>query len=159
MQLNDLYNRTKNFPLFPIDRDLYKTFILNKDMYLIAYNKLKSNPGLMTTGISPETLDGMSIEVIENIIAQLKSEAFTFSYKNFLTKNFESRRILIDKANGGKRPLTTGSPRDKLVQEVMRMVLEAIYDPLFKDTSHGFRPKRGCHSALRQIFVTFKGCT
>lgn len=150
MQLNDLYNRTKNFPQLPIDRDLYKTFILNKDMYLIAYNKLKSNPGMMTPGISPETLDGMSNEVIQNIIAQLKSEAFTFS---------PGRRILIDKANGGKRPLTIGSPRDKLVQEVMRMVLEAIYDPLFKDTSHGFRPKRGCHSALRQIFVTFKGCT
>ena len=65
---------------------------------------------------------------------------------------------MIDKASGGKRPLTTWEPRDKLVQEVMRLVLEAIYEPNFKETSFGFRPKRGCHTALRYVFTTFKGC-
>lgn len=149
MRLNDLHNRSKFFPNSPIDRDLYKSFILNRDMFLAAYNKLKSNPGMMTPGISPMTLDGMSLETIDNLINKLKSESFSFS---------PGRRILIYKASGGKRPLTIGSPIDKLVQEVIRMVLEAIYEPLFKDTSHGFRPNRSCHSALRQIFTKFKGC-
>ncbi len=148
-RLNDLNNRSKEYPNLPIDRDLYKTFILNEDMILIAYNRLKSKPGMMTPGISPRTLDGMSAEYITNLIAELKSEAFSFS---------PGRRIMIDKASGGQRPLTIGDPREKLVQEVIRMVLEAIYEPLFKESSFGFRPKKGCHTALRYVYTKFKGC-
>jgi nicotine oxidoreductase len=148
-KLSDLQSRSKSHPLQPIDRDLYKTFILNKDMYLIAYNRLKSKPGMMTPGISPRTLDGMSSELIDNLISQLRSESFSFS---------PGRRIEIDKASGGKRPLTIGNPQEKLVQEVIRLVLEAIYEPNFKDNSFGFRPKKGCHTALRYVFTKFKGC-
>lgn len=148
-KLRDLNNRSKEFPNLPIDRDLYRTFMLNKDMYLIAYNRLKSKPGMMTPGISPKTLDGFSIESITKTISLLKSEKFAFS---------PGRRILIPKASGGTRPLTIGDPQEKLVQEVIRLVLEAIYEPLFKDTSFGFRPKKSCHSALRYVFTKFKGC-
>lgn len=148
-KLSDLNNRSKCLPNSPIDRDLYKTFILNKEMYLIAYNKLKSKPGMMTPGISPRTLDGLSSETIEKIISQLRSESYSFS---------PGRRILIKKANGGNRPLTIGNPEEKLVQEVMRMVLEAIYEPTFSEHSLGFRPKKGCHTALRHVFTKFKGC-
>jgi len=125
-----------------INRNLYKDFILNKDMYLIAYENLKSKPGWMTPGINPETLD--------EIIFKLENNTFRFSPPM-------GRRILIPKKKKG-RPLTIGSPKDKLVQEVMRIVLEILYEPLFKDTSHGFRPKRSCHTALREIFTKFKGC-
>lgn len=118
-------------------------------MFLIAYNRLKSKPGMMTPGISPRTLDGFSIESITKTINLLKSEKFAFS---------PGRRILIPKASGGTRPLTIGDPQEKLVQEVIRLVLEAIYEPLFKDTSFGFRPKKSCHSALRHVFTKFKGC-
>nr|NP_039503.1 hypothetical protein ScpofMp05 [Schizosaccharomyces pombe]P05511.4 RecName: Full=Uncharacterized 91 kDa protein in cob intron [Schizosaccharomyces pombe 972h-]CAA26587.1 unnamed protein product [Schizosaccharomyces pombe]CAA38288.1 unnamed protein product [Schizosaccharomyces pombe] len=149
-KLDDLSKRSKNYPNLVIDRNLYKDFLLNRDMFLIAYNKLKSNPGMMTHGLKPDTLDGMSIDVIDKIIQSLKSEEFNFT---------PGRRILIDKASGGKRPLTIGSPRDKLVQEILRIVLEAIYEPLFNTASHGFRPGRSCHSALRSIFTNFKGCT
>lgn len=148
-RLNDLNYRSKEYPNLPIDRDLYKTFILNKDMYLIAYNRLKSKPGIMTPGIYPRTLDGLSSEFISSLITELKSESFSFS---------PGRRIMIDKASGGKRPLTIWDPREKLVQEVMRLVLEAIYEPIFTETSFGFRPKRGCHTALRYVFTKFKGC-
>lgn len=148
-RLNDLHNRSKEKPDLPIDRDLYKSFILNKDMYLLAYNNLKSKPGMLTPGISPKTLDGLSSEFISDLIGKLKSESFNFS---------PGRRIMIDKSSGGKRLLTVGDPREKLVQEVMRLVLEAIYEPLFKEYSFGFRPKRGCHTALRYIFTKFKGC-
>lgn len=109
----------------------------------MAYNKLKSNPGNMTpapAGITPTTLDGMSVEVIEEIIESLKDGSFKFK---------PGRRIYIPKDDGGLRPLTIAPPRDKLVQECIRMILEAIYEPTFSDNSHGFRPNRSCHSALR----------
>jgi group II intron reverse transcriptase/maturase len=121
-------------------------------MYLLAYNRLKSKPGMMTPGISPRTLDGLSSEFISALIHKLRSESFSFS---------PVRRIMIDKATGplgGKRPLTIGDPSDKLVQEVMRLVLEQIYEPIFKETSFGFRPTRGCHTALRYVFTKFSGC-
>lgn len=148
-RLRDLRNRSEDYPYLPIDRDLYKSFILNKDMFLIAYNRLKSKQGMMAPGISPLTLDGLSTEFIDSLIAQLRSEEFAFT---------PGRRIMIDKASGGQRLLTKGDPREKLVQEVMRLVLEAIYEPLFKETSFGFRPKLGCHSALRHVFTKFTGC-
>lgn len=147
-RLDDLRERAKTTKV--IDRNLYKTFILNKDMYLAAYQKLRSNPGMMTPGINPTTLDGISEDTLLNIIHRLSTGEFQFT---------PGRRITIPKANGGKRPLTIGSPIDKLVQEVMRMVLEAIYEPSFKDTSHGFRPNRSCHTALRTIYTKFVGCT
>jgi retron-type reverse transcriptase len=96
----------------------------------------------MTPGVIPETLDGVSYELLENISALLKNESFKFQ---------PGRRIMIPKPNGGERPLTIGSPRDKIVQEAMRMILEAIYEPLFKDCSHGFRPNRSCHTALKDV--------
>lgn len=162
-----------------IDRNLYIQFMLDPDMYLAAYQKLKSNPGMMTPGINPTTLDGMSLEKIHHIINQLRTGEFQFTpalgrplipiqgyvgrvvgLLYFFPKNTgRRRRIEIPKANGKRRPLTIGSPVDKLVQEVIRMVLEAIYEPIFKDSSHGFRPKRGCHTALREIFTKFVGCT
>lgn len=148
-RLESLSERAKLFDI-KVDRNLYREFILNKDMYLIAYDRLKSNPGMMTPGINPTTLDGMSSEVLNGIIKSLASEEFKFT---------PGRRISIAKANGKTRPLTIGSPRDKLVQEVMRMVLEAIFEPCFKDTSHGFRPGRSCHSALKRIYSKFVGCT
>lgn len=129
---------------------LYKDFMLNPEMYLAAYQKLRSKPGNMTPGINPTTLDGLSETVIHEIINKLRKGDFQFN---------PGRRVEIPKQNGKTRPLTVGSPRDKLVQEVMRMVLEAIYEPMFMENSHGFRPNRSCHSALRQIFSKFTGCT
>lgn len=119
-------------------------------MYLAAYQRLRSNPGMMTPGINPTTLDGLSPQVIQDIINELASAKFQFT---------PARIILIPKDNGKYRPLTIGNPRDKLVQEVIRMVLEAIFEPCFSNSSHGFRPNRGCHSALREIFTKFVGCT
>lgn len=149
-KLDNLKERSMKHPNDIIDRNLYDSFILNKDLFRIAYNKLKSKPGLMTPGISPITLDGISEERLDEIINDLRTNMFKFT---------PGRRIEITKANGKTRPLTIGDPNDKLVQEVMRIVLEAIYEPLFLDVSHGFRPNRSCHTALRQVFTKFKGCT
>jgi len=121
--------------------------MLDQDMYLAAYNKLRSRPGMMTAGIDLGPKGGLSSEVIQDIIDKLSTGEFQFTPGRL--------RVTIPKA----LPLTVGNPRDKLVQEVMRMVLEAIYEPVFKDESHGFRPKRGCHTALRAIFTKFVGCS
>jgi retron-type reverse transcriptase len=149
-KLDDLHNYSMNKKDQMIDRDLYNKFIVSKELLIYAYNKLKSNPGMMTPGINPTTLDGISDEILDKVINDLKNNSFKFT---------PVKRILISKPNGGKRPLSLGSPIDKLVQEVMRMVLEAIYEPLFSNKSHGFRRNRSCHSALRYVFTQFKGCT
>lgn len=115
-------------------------------LYELAYSKIKSKPGNMTKGIVATTLDGMSGEVIDGIIAKLKDNSFRFS---------AGRRVEIPKPNGKKRPLTIAPPRDKLVQEVMRLILEAIFEPTFSPNSHGFRPGKSCHSALKSILQEF----
>jgi len=147
-KLSGLYRKAEKFGKELQVKDIYKKHMLDKNLFLIAYNKLKSKSGNMTPVISPETLDGMSNEVLDKIIDRLRSGKFQFS---------PSRRVYIQKKDGSKIPLSVGNPRDKIVQEVMRMILEAIYEPRFLDTSHGFRPKRGCHTALRTIFSRFHG--
>jgi retron-type reverse transcriptase len=116
-------------------------------MLAYAYDNIKSKPGNMTPGVSPDTIDGISEEKIEKLSEELRSEKFKFT---------PSRRIEIDKPSGGKRPITIASPMDKIVQEALRLVLNAIYEPLFKNNSHGFRPNRGCHTALKFLKENFQ---
>lgn len=120
---------------------LYK-LITNHTTLITAYNNIKSNPGNMTSGMDKETLDGVSNDYIESLSNKLQSEKFQFR---------PARRVHIPKAKGGTRPLAIASPRDKIVQEAMRMVLETIFEPTFSDRSFGFRPNRSCHSALKKI--------
>ena len=124
-------------PLENIYRLLY-----NRDMYLVAYRKIYSNQGAMTKGTTNETVDGMSMDKIDRIIEELKMERFRWS---------PARRVEITKEKGKTRSLGLPTFTDKLVQEVIRMILEAYYEPQFSDRSHGFRPKRGCHTALANV--------
>lgn len=121
--------------------------LFNPDLYLLAYSNIYGNEGNMTVGIDPETIDGFNIDKVNKTIAQLRLE--TYQPKPV-------RRTYIPKKNGKRRPLGIPSFTDKLVQEVVRMLLQAIYEPLFKDTSHGFRPGRSCHTALLQVKTTCK---
>ena len=116
--------------------------MFNKDLYLLAYGNIYSNQGAMTPGASGETADGMSEDKIDQIIGLMRHERYRFS---------PARRIYIPKKNGKLRPLGLPSWSDKLVGEVVRLLLEAIYEPRFSDRSHGFRKGRGCHTALREI--------
>jgi retron-type reverse transcriptase len=148
-KLESLFKRSEKFPHETIYRPLYK-IICTTDILNIAYNKIKSNPGQMTPGVKPEILDGMSLEVLQNISEKLKDESFQFS---------PARRVEIPKTSGGTRPLIIASPRDKIVQEAMRLILEAIFEPTFLESSHGFRPSRGCHSALKAVREQFQTAT
>lgn len=122
--------------------------LFNPDLYLLAYANLYSNQGAMTRGATGETVDGMSLAKIHSIIEEIKAERFQWT---------PVRRTYIPKANGKMRPLGIPTWRDKLVQEVIRLILESYYEPRFNNASHGFRPERGCHTALTKIERTWKG--
>jgi len=130
-------------PLEDVYRQLY-----NPDLYLRAYGRIYSNDGAMTRGVTKETVDGMSREKINALIAEVRDERFRWT---------PVRRVEIPKKSGKTRPLGIPTWRDKLLQEVMRSLLEAYYEPQFSDHSHGFRPNRGCHTALTNIANTWTG--
>lgn len=122
--------------------------LLDKRMYDLAYDRVKSNPGMMTPGTTEETLSGWGPELVERIISSLRNESFSFS---------TARSVGIPKPDGGTRTLRIASPRDKIVQRVLAFILEAIYDPSFYENSFGFRPGRGTHDALHYIKHHFQG--
>jgi len=129
--------------------ELYRQ-LFNPQLYLLAYGRVYSNKGAMTPGADAETADGMSLEKIGRIIDALRHERYRFQ---------PVRRVYIPKKNGQRRPLGLPSWSDKLVGEVLRLLLEAYYEPQFSDRSHGFRPGRGCHTALRDVAVGWTGTT
>ena len=125
----------------PVER-LYAR-MLDEELFIASYVKLYTNKGAMTIGSDPhDTIDGMSLQRIRHLIETLQNNQWQWK---------PSRRQHIPKANGKRRPLSVPNWSDKLVQDVMRTVLEAYYEPLFHDESHGFRPKRGCHTALLHL--------
>jgi group II intron reverse transcriptase/maturase len=128
----------RGLPLERVYRQLF-----NRELYLRAYAKIAPNSGAMTPGVTDETVDGMSLEKIDKLIAALRYEHFRWT---------PVRRVYIEKKNSmKKRPLGIPTWTDKLLQEVVRSILEAYYEPQFSDHSHGFRPNRGCHTALSTI--------
>lgn len=120
---------------------LYKC-VSSVDTLVTAYDNIKSKPGNMTPGVDQMTLDGVSMKFFEDLAKSLSNGSFQFK---------PARRVHIPKANGKLRPLAIASPRDKIVQEAMRMILELVFEPTFSDLSHGFRPGRSCHTALKGV--------
>ena len=145
--LNSLSDKSNN-PDYRFKR-LYRN-LYNPEFYLLAYKNIYANDGSMTPGVNGTNIDGMSLHRIDNIIESLKNRSY---------RPNPARRTYIAKKNNPakKRPLGIPSGDDKLVQEVVRMILESIYEPTFSDVSHGFRPKRSCHTALLRIQKTFTG--
>ena len=133
----------RGLPLENIYRLLY-----NRNLYLRAYGRIYSNQGATTKGTTVETVDGMSLAKIDRIIDELRYERFRWT---------PVRRVNLPKSNGGTRPLGLPTWTDKLLQEVIRMILDAYYEPQFSDRSHGFRPGRGCHTALSNVVDYWTG--
>ena len=143
--LNNLNEHSKDSS-YKFER-LYR-ILFNEELFYVAYQKIASNGGSTTKGSDGRSIDEMSLARIETLIASLKNESY---------QPHPSRRVHIPKKNGKTRPLGIPAFEDKLVQEVVRMILEAIYEGHFETTSHGFRPKRSCHTALLHIQKTFSG--
>src|SRR5512134_488028 len=133
----------RGLPLEGVYRQLFR-----RDLYLRAYGRIYRNDGAMTPGVTGETVDAMALAKIERIIGVLRREAYRWS---------PARRTYVPKKNGKQRPLGLPTWSDKLVQEALRLLLEAYYEPQFSDLSHGFRPGRGCHTALREITQRWRG--
>jgi retron-type reverse transcriptase len=131
----------------PLER-VYR-LLFNRDLYLTAYGRIYRNAGAMTKGATEETVDEMSLQKIDTIIDAVRQERYQWT---------PVRRVYIEKKHSTKkRPLGIPSWSDKLLQEVIRLILEAFYEPGFCPQSHGFRPDRGCHTALREIYQTWVG--
>ena len=143
--LNSLNEHSKDSS-YKFER-LYR-ILFNEELFYVAYQKIASNGGSTTKGSDGRSIDEMSLARIETLIPSLKDESY---------QPHPSRRVHIPKKNGKTRPLGIPAFEDKLVQEVVRMILEAIYEGHFETTSHGFRPKRSCHTALLHIQKTFSG--
>lgn len=134
----------RGLPLLNLYRQLF-----NPELYLHAYGKIYRNKGAMTPGITTETVDGMAQSKIKALIEDLRYERYRWT---------PVRRIYIEKKHSKKvRPLAMPSWSDKLLQEVIRLLLEAFYEPQFSNHSHGFRPNRGCHTALSEIYHQWIG--
>ena len=134
----------RGLPLEDVYRQLF-----NPELFLLAYGRISRNAGAMTPGVTAETVDGMSLAKIGRIIDALRHETYRWA---------PVRRVYIGKKGSAKkRPLGVPTWSDKLLQEVMRLILEAYYEPQFSLASHGFRPARGCHTALDEIYHRWVG--
>ena len=137
------HSRTPGYHYERLYRNLY-----NRAFYLLAYQQTYPKPGNMSPGVDGKTIDGMSYKRIENIISSIKDHSY---------QPKPARRTYIPKKNGKLRPLGVPASNDKLVQQVIKMLLESIYEDVFSDNSHGFRPGRSCLTALSQIKLNFTG--
>lgn len=126
---------------------LYRN-LYNEEFFFLAYQNIYASEGNMTAGTDGKTIDGMGMDRVQKLIESMKNHNYQPN---------PARRTYIEKKNGKKRPLGIPSFDDKLVQEVVRMILESIYEPTFSNLSHGFRPNRSCHTALEQIQAKFTG--
>jgi group II intron reverse transcriptase/maturase len=135
---------SRGLPLEDVYRQLF-----NPNLFLLAYGKVATNAGALTPGTTDETADGMSLKRIQAIIDRLRSERYRWT---------PVRRVYIEKKGStSKRALGIPTWSDKLLQEVLRLILEAYYEPQFSPRSHGFRPGRGCGTALTTIYQAWQG--
>lgn len=147
MEILARINKNSNRNKEEVFTRLYR-YLLRPDLYFEAYKNLYANSGAATKGVNHDTADGFSEAKIEKIIKSLTDETY---------RPMPVRRTYIKKSNGKKRPLGIPTFTDKLVQEVLRMVLQAVYEPVFLNCSHGFRPNRSCHTALTALKKEFTG--
>ena len=143
--LNSLAGHSQN-PNYRFER-LYR-LLFNENLYALAYQMMSKKTGNMTKGTDGQTISGMSIKRIQSIIDKLRDESY---------QPHPAKRIYIPKKNGKQRPLGIPSFEDKLVQKVIQMILESIYEGSFEKCSHGFRPHRSCHTAMASIMEGFDG--
>lgn len=143
--LESLRKNAKNYD-YKYQR-LYRN-LYNSEFYLLAYQNIYAKAGNMTKGTDGQTIDGMGMKRISKIIDSMKNHSYQPN---------PAKRVYIEKANGKKRPLGIPSVDDKLVQEVVKMILESIFEPTFSRLSHGFRPNKSCHTALVQVKKEFTG--
>ena len=107
-----------------------------------AYDRMRKDAAVGVDGITKEQY-GQDLELrLEDLHARLRSKRY---------RHQPIRRVHIPKGQGKTRPIGISAFEDKLVQDVVREVLEAIYEQDFLDCSYGFRPGRRTHDAVRTL--------
>jgi len=135
MELNKNDTKYMNDKLIHIVSDI--------EVLILAYETIKSKSGNFTSGVGFTTFDKINLKWLNSVSKELKAGKYRFN---------SARRVYTSKlGKETKRSLTISSPRDKLVQQAIYFVLNAIYEPIFLDCSHGARPGRGTHTALKAI--------
>jgi group II intron reverse transcriptase/maturase len=122
--------------------------ILDLELFIAAYTELSKNSGSLTPGIDYATIDGTTVKKLEQLMQAVRNKTFRW---------LPVRRVIIPKRDGKKRPLGIPGWEARIVQMVLKMTLESYYEPIFLDCSHGFRPQRGCHTALLSIRKQWQG--
>ena len=144
--LNVLQQR--GIEMLPLENGLYR-LLFNPNLYLRAYGRIYNNEGALTPGIdADDTADGMKLDDIRKTIGVIRSESYRWK---------PVRRVTIPKKDGKRRALGLPTWSDKILQEVLRSILEAYFEPQFSNTSHGFRPIRGCDTALQTVQRYWRG--
>lgn len=128
-------------------------FLRNLDLWILAYAKLMANPGSMTAGLDGQTIDGTSIKKVVMLKDAVLDGSFEWGgiKRVYIPKPIPSGDRLFVPGKTEKRPLGVPCFQDRIVQEVLRMLLEPIFESCFSARSHGFRPGRSAHTALRTI--------
>lgn len=122
--------------------------VADSKVLILGYEIVKSKSGNRTHSIENISSEGIDLNWISNISKDLKADKFKFK---------PARRVFIPKKDKNKkRSLTISSPRDRVVQQIIYLVFNAVYEPSFLIFSHGSRPNRGNYSALRFIKYSFK---
>nr|YP_010180068.1 hypothetical protein LI423_mgp20 [Saprochaete ingens]QUX32936.1 hypothetical protein [Saprochaete ingens] len=126
----------------------YNTLNITCDMdfLVLCYDKIKSKPGNMSSGVDNETLDEINLNYFNKTSEETKSGKFNFK---------AGRSSMIPKKEPNKfRMLTVVSPRDKMVHTALIYMLNAMWEPTFSNMSYGFRPNRSTHSALLPLYLS-----
>lgn len=122
--------------------------LIDYDMLKACHNKMDGRKAVGIDGVSKADYESNLEENLRNLVNRLKNKSY---------KPKPARRVEIPKGNGKTRPLSIYSYEDKLVQEALRELLEAVFEPHFYNNMCGFRPGRNCHGAIRQLNDMIEG--
>ena len=154
MKHNHFFHRLRNLTILNLKHtdfknvDLYK-LLLREEALTAGYEKIRSNSGATTPASDGQTLDGFGLQRLLKLQKTLHNESW---------QPRPARRTWIPKPGKKElRPLGIQGPEEKIVQAVVTLILEAIYEPRFFDSSFGFRRGRGPHDALNKIDQTYDG--
>lgn len=138
-KLGRIADKSKN-EVRPIYTSLYH--MLNEEMLIKCHKELQGNKAVGIDKITKAEYNLNLQENISNLVKRLKNKSY---------KPLPVKRVYIPKANGKKRPLGIAAYEDKIVQLGLKKILEAVYEPKFRENMYGFRPKRNCHMAIAEM--------
>lgn len=116
--------------------------LLNVDYLRDCYHSLNRNKAVGIDNVNWYEYGINLEENLEQLVSRLKRKKY---------QPIPARRVYIPKSATEKRPLGISALENKIVERGIRWILERIYEQDFLNCSYGFRPKRSCHQALKEL--------